>query len=315
LVGKLEEEPPNPKNSIQGRIVSSGFDSSTPEEELPVFWPLFPFEVMPIKEGEHVYVTFEDNINKNHGLWITRIPENNTVDARNLVLGSKKYEKNVSKVGLEKASQDTEIDIQKPKQSSEFKVEEVPPFIFRVGDRGTEGSNNTLFLMSRDRVDKPDSGETDKAGAIFLVAGRSKDKDLDLKEDKSTLLISMMSDVDENMGMNAGPKAGATAVIAAKSDQIRLFGRKGIKIIVKDGDLFLYGKNLYFSDKADNVEPGILGDTLKKVFDDMLDAIGDFQLATPAGPAPMKPLMLAIKAKISKGLTDMLSKNFNMKKN
>lgn len=199
---------------------------------------------MPIKEGEHAYVVFEDNINKNHGLWITRIPENNAVDARNLVLGSKKYEKessrnDTSKIGLEKASQDTEIDVQKPKQSADFKIEEVPPFVFRVGDRAIEGSNNTLFLMSRDRVDSPDSGEKDKAGAIFLVAGRSKEKDLDLKEDKSILLISMMSDADGNMSIDAGDKAGAAAVIAAKSDEIRIVARKGMKIVVEQGDIYI----------------------------------------------------------------------------
>jgi hypothetical protein len=64
--GKLETDPPNPRNSIRGRVISSGYNRGTPEEELPVFWPAFPFDVMPVKEGEEVYVFFEDSIFKNH---------------------------------------------------------------------------------------------------------------------------------------------------------------------------------------------------------------------------------------------------------
>jgi hypothetical protein len=97
--GQLEKEEdgatPNPKNSIKGRIITAGYDSATPEEALPVFWPLFPFQVMPIKEGEHVYVIFEDNINKQHGLWITRVPENKRVDQRNLVLRKKEIRRQI----------------------------------------------------------------------------------------------------------------------------------------------------------------------------------------------------------------------------
>jgi hypothetical protein len=95
LAGKLEgpdteirkDESPNPKGSIQGRMVSSGADRATPDKELPVFWPLFPHDLMPIKEGEHVYVIFEDNNNRTHGLWISRAPDNFKIEQLNLVPG------------------------------------------------------------------------------------------------------------------------------------------------------------------------------------------------------------------------------------
>jgi hypothetical protein len=45
----------------------------------------------------------------------------------------------------------------------------------------------------------------------------------------------------------------------------------------------------------------------------MLSAIASFQLPTPAGPAPLQPLSDAIKAQISSGLNQMLSKVNNLK--
>lgn len=199
---------------------------------------------MPIKEGEHVYVVFEDNITKSHGLWVTRIPEHKKIDQRNLVLGSKKYDDNaeknqVSKVGLKKVSEDTDIDTKDIKQSPNFARETIKPFTFRTGDYGLEGSNNTLILMSRDRKDKPDSGEKEKAGALFLVAGRKDEEQLNWKDDLSYLVISMNSDADGNMDIQAGENKGAAAVIAAKSDEIRIVAREGMKIIVEDGEVYM----------------------------------------------------------------------------
>lgn len=177
--GALESDPPNPKNSIRGRIVTAGMNRFTDEEELPVFWPLFPYDVMPIKEGEHAYVIFEDNINKTHGLWITRIPENKNVDQLNLVPGEKKYEQNKKQNddsgALTKRAADTELQIKQPEQSEDFTKEEVPEFTPRVGDRVVQGSNNTLVLLSRDRTSDSSSGKKDKSGTIFLTA-RSKGK-------------------------------------------------------------------------------------------------------------------------------------------
>lgn len=60
--GELEKEPPNPKGSIRARIISNNMDRAFKnDEDLLVYWPLFPYDLMPIKEGEHVFIVFEDN--------------------------------------------------------------------------------------------------------------------------------------------------------------------------------------------------------------------------------------------------------------
>lgn len=160
--GELEEEPPNPKGSIRARVMSSNMDRAFEnDEDLHVYWPLFPYDLMPVKEGEHVFVVFEDNSNKGHGLWISRAPENYRSDQRNLVPGSKKYKdestNDFSDVGLEQAVQGTDSPPKDIEISDEFTSEEVPPFTPRVGDRVIEGSNNTLITLSRDRVTDPAS--------------------------------------------------------------------------------------------------------------------------------------------------------------
>lgn len=131
-------------------------DRSFKDDDLLVYWPLFPFDVMPVKEGEHIYVCYEDNSGKGHGLWITRAPEPYSVDQRNLVPASKKYEEestnDFSQVGLDQAVQGADSPPQSIKVSEEFVTEETPPFTARVGDRVIEGSNNTLIVLSHDRV-------------------------------------------------------------------------------------------------------------------------------------------------------------------
>ena len=59
--GQLEQNPvKNPKNSIRARIISEPSPHTFfKNADLPVFWPLFPFDVLPLKETEHVYVVFE----------------------------------------------------------------------------------------------------------------------------------------------------------------------------------------------------------------------------------------------------------------
>jgi hypothetical protein len=250
--GKLEgpdaeirkDETPNPKGSIQGRIITDGADRATPEEELPVFWPLFPYDIMPIKEGEHAYVIFEDNSNRTHGLWVTRIPESKKVDKLNLVPGEKKYEENKDNDYSDKAAQGTLLEVKQPKQSEEFAKEDVPDFTARIGDRAIHGSNNTLILLSRDRKDKPDSGEEKGAGSIFLIAGRKKKEEINIEKDgdDSVILISMKSEVDANFGIKdakAGKDAKADASIVVRSNEIRISARTGMKIIVDKGDLYI----------------------------------------------------------------------------
>lgn len=66
--------PKNPPNSIKARIITDGLDKFSTDDNLRVFWPFFPENIsVPVKPGEHVYVTFED-ANFVHGLWITKVP-------------------------------------------------------------------------------------------------------------------------------------------------------------------------------------------------------------------------------------------------
>jgi hypothetical protein len=247
---------------------------------------------MPIKEGEHAYVIFEDNSNRTHGLWLTRIPESKKIDKLNLVPGEKKYEENKDNNYSDKAAQGSALDVKQPKQSDDFAKEDVPDFTARVGDRVIHGSNNTLILLSRDRKDKPDSGEKKEAGSIFLIAGRKKKEEINIQKDgdDSVILISMKSEVDANFGIKdakAGKDAKADASIVVRSNEIRISARKGMKIIVDKGDLYIKadGKvNVESSDditvktdkkvdiKADKVNvggedgPGVLGDKLQQLW-------------------------------------------------
>lgn len=78
-MGKKEIEfnasigPTNPKNSVKARIISEGFDQFFDDDSLRVFWPMFPEnDSIPVKPGEHIYVTFEDS-NFEHGLWLGKV--------------------------------------------------------------------------------------------------------------------------------------------------------------------------------------------------------------------------------------------------
>lgn len=65
--------PRNPRNSVKARILTDEFDQYTSDDQLSVFWPMFPdHDAIPIKPGEHVYVTFEDG-DFEHGLWIGKV--------------------------------------------------------------------------------------------------------------------------------------------------------------------------------------------------------------------------------------------------
>ena len=71
--GDLEMNPPNPPNSVQARIYSSGLDANIPSNALTVFHPLLPGHLSPsLTIGEHVYVVFEDE-QMTQGLWISTV--------------------------------------------------------------------------------------------------------------------------------------------------------------------------------------------------------------------------------------------------
>lgn len=66
--------PNSPRGSIKARILTDGLDRLVADEDLRVFWPMFPQDqlAVPISPGEHVYVVFEDE-GLSHGLWISRV--------------------------------------------------------------------------------------------------------------------------------------------------------------------------------------------------------------------------------------------------
>lgn len=239
-----EEEPLNPPNSFRGRVLTRSRDKFTEKEDLPIFWPLFSHDVMPIKEGEHVYALFEDNEEKSHGLWIARIPEPFQLDNVNYIDGSKKFEEDpdndISSVGKDQAVQDTDEKPEAIEVPEELTVEDVPAFTARVGDRVVQGSNNTTIVLGRDRPSDVDSGEKEGAGTIDIVAGRDGAEDMNMADDASRIYISMNSDVDANFEIEAGEGAGPSAAIAVKSDEIRLIARNGMKIVVGDGEPFSF---------------------------------------------------------------------------
>jgi len=254
--GQLEEVPPNPKGSIRARVITDSRDALLSDEDLGVFYPLFPFDRMPLKETEHVYVIFEDE-RKRHGLWITRIAEPASVDNPNITPGTKKYEASpdASEIANEQVVQDLDFDPGVAEVSSEFTPEVVPTFKHRVGDRVVEGSNNALIVIGRDRPTDSASGEADEAGTIDLVAGRvAGSEDMSQADDKSRVYISMKTDIDGNLSDilgELGEASGPVAAIGIKSDEIRIVARNGMKIAVEGGDMHIEGANIFIGKNAE----------------------------------------------------------------
>ena len=79
----------SPRGSIKARILTDGLDRLLADEDLRVFWPLFPQDqfAVPISPGEHVYVVFEDE-GLVHGLWVSRVPGQ---DSANSFRGTDSY--------------------------------------------------------------------------------------------------------------------------------------------------------------------------------------------------------------------------------
>ena len=308
--GKLEEKPTkNPKNSIRARIISEPTPHAfLKNADLPVFWPLFPFDILPAKVGEHVYIVYET---EGHGLWISRIPEPFEVDDKNITPGIKKYQLNDPNIS-ERQVQDLSSNAEKLEVSPEFQKETVPKFTARIGDRVIEGSNNTLIVLGRDRVDTVDSGLKENAGVVHIVVGRQKEEDLDPENDLSTILVSMSTDVDANFNPDSvGPSVTKTAAIAIRSDEIRIVARKGTKIIVEGGDLSLDATTIILGKDAS--EAAVLGNKLVTELGKIIDQL----VTAPLGllgqiPVPLNPLILAqlniIKGTLSTNILSTMNK-------
>jgi len=78
--------PKNPPRSLKARILTGDVDMFRQEKDLRVFWPLLP-DAHPVKPGEHVYVTFEDELMV-HGLWLARVSGHTDV---NVDRGEERY--------------------------------------------------------------------------------------------------------------------------------------------------------------------------------------------------------------------------------
>ncbi len=237
------EQVPNPRGSILGRVISNAADKDTPDTSLGVFWPFNQHEVMPIKEGEAVIVIYLDEA-KTHGLWLTRCPEPNKVHNLNFTALTKRFrEDDENELGAEESAtahqavQDLEEDPGIPTVDPNFTNEEdsVPELLCRAGDRVIHGSSNSAIILSRDRVDTADSGQTDGAGTIDLVVGREAE-DLSMSVDSARVYISANTNADENFEIgNFEEDVTGVSFVVAKADEIRLIARGGIKLIVEDG--------------------------------------------------------------------------------
>ncbi len=288
--GQIELTPENPRNTIRARIITNGYNATTLDDDLPIFWPMFPHLQMPIKENEMVYVVFEDP-GRTHGLWLTRIPTPADLDSKNFVKGSKPYQESevngLGEISADKAVAGTSEEPTAVDTDPDFAIEDVPDFTARVGDHVIHGSNNTIVVFGRDRPGDVDSGEAGPgAGVIDIVAGRQSEDMSDA--DESRVLVARKSDVDTNMDVGAVGAPGTSGVgpvatIGLKSDQIRVVARQGMKVVVTGGDLVLEGANIIIGDQA--TEKAVLGTTLKSLLSSLIDAIENIVVNTPAGPS------------------------------
>jgi len=96
--------PYNPPNSIKARIISNNMDQMISDDDLRVYWPLFPGITNP-SAGEMAYVVFEDE-EFTHGLWLAKVPTNNADQTANQILKSQLLQKDANgKVNLYDDSQ------------------------------------------------------------------------------------------------------------------------------------------------------------------------------------------------------------------
>ncbi len=324
--GQFESNPANPKHSIKARIITDGYDSYTSDDDLTVFWPMFPFVSYPLKEREHVYVIFEDE-RKECGLWLTRIPEPADIDSKNFTAGITKYvqrpENQLTEDQAEKIVQDLSGDPTIIEVSPEFQIEENVSFTPRVGDHVVYGSNNTIIVLGRDRPGNKESGNLEDAGTVDIVVGRTTPEDMNQATDKSRIYISSKTDVDTNLSQTGDanvPDAQQIAAIAIKSDQIRVVARNGMKIVVEGGNLTIKasgnavidGENVFIGPST-STEAAVLGNALKTILEGLIDQINTITVTTPAGPSTPPILNAAAFTALKAQLSTILSQTIKVK--
>ncbi len=311
--GQFEVNPPNPKNSIKARVISQNFNANTDNEDLPVFYPLFPYLVQPVKEKEHIYVIFEDDACQN-GLWLTRIAEPLNVDNDNYVAGAAKYaaepDNEISGVNVEQVVAGMALPPPNIEISPEFITEDVPPFSPRIGDLQVKGSNNTLIVLGRDRPTNKESGESQGAGTIDIVAGRQTPEEMDTVNDKARVYVSARTNVDTTFGTTGiGAAAQPSSTVGIIADEIRIKARRGMKI-VSTADAVIEGANILVGNNA--TQKAVLGDLLVSVLGDLITAIKAITVPTAVGPSGI-PINFAAFDAISARLNNILSQHVKIK--
>lgn len=293
--GLRSDEPPNPPGSFVGRVITDAADTYTDDDHLPVFWPIFPHDLMPIKESEHAYVMFEDP-EQHHGVWLCRIPEPNNISNLNITPGTKRYtedsanELQANTGAAEKVVQDLDEDPGVAEVDSEFdqETDSVPALNCRVGDRIIQGSNNATIMLGRDRISTRDTGEREAAGTIDLVTGRES-ADLNMSTDAARVYISAKTNGDTNFELtDFGDDPGVVSYVISKADEVRLVARGGIKLVVEDGptSIVMQGGNITINTPTD-VE--VNSTNLKVVASEniVLDAGGEVHVGTEDASHPL----------------------------
>lgn len=129
--------------------------------------------------------------------------------------------------------------------ASDIIIEKVPPFVKRPSDLVYEGSNNTIIILGTDRAKDGEATRNDGllesgTGTIHMIAGR-KSNNPSFKDDASFLYVTMKSNIDNNLALQKVEKAqNGVPGIVAKSDVIRIVGRKDIKISTADGGTYIF---------------------------------------------------------------------------
>lgn len=319
--GQFELEPPNPPGAIRARVLTNGYNAATRPNDLPIFWPKNPFHITPIKEKEHVYVSFEDE-ERQHGLWHGRIPHSNDVESQNFVNGVTPYVQNafnhVNAGEAEQIVSEAMVPIETVDISEDFTQEDVPPFHFRVGDHFMLGSNNTLIWMGRDRLGA--SPQTDKAGTIDIVVGRSDAAPS--PDDKARVYVSSNTNLDQVFSLTNVGGAGEQPVNPSSAqpvshagmvaDQIRIIARNGMKIVVTGGDVTIEGANINIGSQASH--NAVLGDMLKTLLDQILTQLQVLTVTCAAPGSPSSPpVNFGVFQSIQQTLDTILSQTVKVK--
>lgn len=84
--------PDNPKYSIKARLITDQSDALTSDDDLRVYWPLFPNLGQDISVDEFVYVFWEDEDRK-HGVWVSKCPSPHNIANVNRTQDEKNFDK------------------------------------------------------------------------------------------------------------------------------------------------------------------------------------------------------------------------------